>query len=533
MDLPKDVQSRIFATMRFSISDYLRGVKPWQRCFLIFLGGALGALALPPVSIPFFFFAGFAVFAVLLPEARSFKAAFGYGWLYALGYHLAGLYWISASLFVDIERYLWVLPFSLLALPAWLALLFAAGTAAAHPLRQKPVSHALALACTLFLSEMLRSWLLTGFPWNLFGNIWSDNLFMLQAASLTGAYGLTLLTLLAAASFALLLRSMQPAHLLLATGFAAILSGMALWGAWRLETTPVSFYPDVRLRIVQANIAQSDRRTEAQRVDAVRRNMALSTGGAEKPVTHLLWPETAAPFFLAHDDEAREVLSRIVPPGGVLITGAPGKEKGLPHYYNSLMVLDRAGSLTGIYDKSHLVPFGEYVPFRNILKTVPVAADVIGSGDFIPGPGPRTLRASGFPSFAPMICYEAIFSHQIVDRKDPPDVLLQITNDAWFGNTSGPYQHFAMARMRAVEEGLPLLRAANSGISAVTDPLGRITAMLPLNARGTLDVDVPKPLKDTFGTTTLYSKIGYWPFLVTALTILSGIVIKILFSKKP
>jgi apolipoprotein N-acyltransferase len=486
------------------------------RALLCLAGGLLGALALPPLSWPIFFFPGFILTVFYLRESKTFLQSFTFGFLYALGYHVAGLYWISASLFIDIARYIWVLPFSALALPCWLALLFALGSVAAHVFRKTPIRHALILAGTLFFSEAARGTLLTGFPWNFFGDIWSEALPLLQSVSLIGIYGLTFLTLLAGSLSSLLLRPFTRTGLALVILSWATLSGLALWGEVRLQQNPTAYNETVLIRMVQPGIPQAERRTYEQRQAALVRLAEISSEKTETAPTHLLWPETATPDFLNQRPGLRTMLSRLIPKGGALLTGAPKQveKEGAVFYSNSLFVLDDRGTILGNYDKHHLVPFGEFVPLRGILKAMPVATDVIGGrADFTPGPGPRTLRAPGFPSFSPLICYEAIFSGDILDRRDPPEILLQITNDAWFGNTSGPHQHFSHARLRAIEEGLPLLRAANSGISAVVDPLGRIVAKLPLGKTGFLDIHPPQRVSRS----TLFYHYGNWPIFVLIL----------------
>lgn len=481
----------------------------------------MGALALAPVSVPLFFFIGFAAFIACLRGAPTRRSAFFYSWLYALGFHVAGLYWISAALFTDIARYFWALPLALLALPSYLALLFAAAATLIHGARQQPLIHALLLAPLLFASELLRGWLFTGFPWNMFGYIWTGHDSILQSTSLIGIEGLTFLTLLAGCALSLVFAKPGKASLLLIILSWAALGGLSLWGIERLQATATYYYPDIHLRLVQPAITQAQRRTHALRVAAFNKTIALSMKAAEKPVTHILWAETASPFFLAQDESARAVLRPIIPKGGALITGMPARTE--PNvYYNSLAALDDQGAVVGVYDKAHLVPFGEFIPFRSTLKLMPLAADVISASDFYPGPGPKTVGAPGLPPFSPMICYEAIFSGRVIDAATDPTWLLQITNDAWFGTTSGPYQHLAMARVRAIEEGLPLVRVANAGISAVVDATGRITTSLKLNEEGVLDADLPMPLTEK----TLFSKTHGWPSrILAAICILAGLAL--------
>lgn len=473
-----------------------------RKALFSFACGLLSAFALPPLSWPILFIVGFGAFVGVLRSAGTAKQSFILSWCYAVGFHLAGLYWISASLFVDIARYIWVLPFSLLALPSYLALIFGAVSAALHGLRGKPILHAILLSVGLSLCEINRGWLMGGFPWNAYGYIWSDTLPVIQIVSVIGIYGLTLLTLLAATATSLLFIELKKSHLIFFAFISILLSCMALWGEHRLSTTAITYHDQALVRLVQPAIEQSERRTAQQRVAALSKIVSLSTEQSEKPITHLIWPETASPFFLNENAEARDALKRIIPKGGALLTGAPSRtfENDERKFYNSLIVMNDKGSVIGSYDKSHLVPFGEFVPLRSILQTVPVAVDVIGTADFTPGSGAKTLRAPGMPSFSTMICYEAIFTGQIVDETDRPELLLQITNDAWFGNTSGPYQHLAMARVRAIEEGIPLIRVANSGVSAVVDPLGRILQSLDLNQRGIIDTAIPNALPAPFFT---------------------------------
>jgi apolipoprotein N-acyltransferase len=482
----------------------------WLRVLFCFIGGALGALSLAPISWPVFFFIGFMPAAFYLRHADGLKHAFFYAFFYALGFHIAGLYWISASLFIDIARYIYVLPFSLVALPSWLALLFSLGGLAAHPFRHRPVFHAVFLALMIFITEVARGYLLTGFPWNLFGSIWADTLVMAQSTSLIGVYGLTLLTLLAASLSSLLFEKTTRAGLGLITLSWAVLSGLALWGDIRLSNYTTQYDDHVRLRLVQPGITQEERRSFEERMMSLGRLAQLSRQKSDTPPTHIIWAETAVPDYIALDADLRRALAKLVPQNGVLITGTPGKkvEGEQLSYSNSLAILNHDAAIVGWYDKHHLVPFGEFIPLRGLLKMMPVATDVIGArGDFSPGIGPRTLRTAGFPPFSPLICYEAIFSGHVTDKNDPPSLLLQITNDAWFGNTSGPYQHLAQARLRAIEEGLPLVRAANSGISTVIGPMGQSEAELPLGVTGELDARLPLKLSQP----TLFSQTGNTP----------------------
>jgi apolipoprotein N-acyltransferase len=295
-------------------------------------------------------------------------------------------------------------------------------------------------------------------------------------------------------------------------GLAAVGIGLAvlatIWvgGAIRLAGAIDGTVTGVRLRLVQANIDPANKGDPGQPEHILDRHLALTLdtpGFAE--VSHVIWPETATLFLLEREPEIRAQLAEAAPAGGALITGAPRGQPatGEPaRVWNSLAAIDRSGTVVGSFDKFHLVPFGEYVPVRSLLPFL--SKFTPGSMDFSAGPGPRTLRLPGLPPVGPLICYEAIFPDQVVDTSDRPAWLLNLTNDGWFGKSTGPYQHFVSARLRAVEEGLPLVRAANTGISGVIDSYGRVAAQSELGEMRVLDVALPRPLSHL----TPYARFG-------------------------
>jgi apolipoprotein N-acyltransferase len=254
------------------------------------------------------------------------------------------------------------------------------------------------------------------------------------------------------------------------------------------------------LRVVQPNIAQTLKWVPAERARNFERLLELTASPAASgaaPVTHVIWPETAVPFFLERDAGARQAMASVTPSGGGIITGAPRvrtEADGGNRFWNSLHAVDGSGAVVASYNKSHLVPFGEYMPLRGIL---PVGGIAAGATDFSSGPGPATLQVPGLPPFSPLICYEVIFPGAVKDSGNRPDWLLNVTNDAWYGNSAGPHQHFAISRVRAVEEGLPLVRSANTGISGIVDGYGRVTAYLALGERGIVDAGLPRALPIT------------------------------------
>jgi apolipoprotein N-acyltransferase len=280
---------------------------------------------------------------------------------------------------------------------------------------------------------------------------------------------------------------------------------MTVYGFVRLERTPTTFVEGVRLRIMQPNLQQDDKFRYSQKQQVMSRYIGLSdrasgpqsTGVGD--VTHLIWPESAFPFFLTREADALAQVAALLPDGVVLITGGIRAPEMVPtdaitRAYNSVYVIDHDGSVLSVYDKVHLVPFGEYLPFQDFLERLGLMQLTKVRGGFIPGDRRRTLEIPRAPNVLPLVCYEIIFPGEAVPRGERAGWMLNLTNDGWFGASHGPYQHFQQARLRAIEEGLPLVRAANTGISAVIDPLGRIVGSLPLGTEGVLDSMLPRPI---------------------------------------
>jgi apolipoprotein N-acyltransferase len=481
--------------------------------------GALVALALPPLNLwPCLL--GFAGLLHLLRHARRSRSALLLGWCFGFGHFLAGLYWIAIAFFTDAER------FGLLAIPA--VLLLCAGLALYPALAallvalhrwQSPSAGAVALALAWLLTEFMRSHLLFGgFPWNLIGYAFADWAGPSQLAAITGVWGLSLLAVLVGALPAALLEPRAPVRWQPAAAAGLILALIWLGGALRLADAGTPPVTDVRLRLVQANIPQSDKWQPELRARWFQRYLELSARPADRGPADgksvVIWPESAAPYPLDREPEARRLIARVVPPGGLLVTGGTrfDLESQPPRAWNSLFALDDHGRILALYDKHDLVPFGEFLPFRSVLGRLGLDKLTQGSIDFQRGPGRQTIALPGLPAFSPLICYEAIFPGGVVDPRARPAWLLNITNDAWFGRSSGPYQHLAMARMRALEEGLPLVRAANTGVSAVVDPWGRIEARLDLDQTGVLDAALPAPL----AVPPPFARFGLWPVAAIA-----------------
>jgi apolipoprotein N-acyltransferase len=290
---------------------------------------------------------------------------------------------------------------------------------------------------------------------------------------------------------------------------AAVLGLVWIGGALRLGDAEVSYVPDVKLRLVQGNVPQKDKWRPEMRNRWFGHHLDLTATDAGG-ISHVIWPESASSYPLDRVAEARALIARVVPPGGLLITGGErfDFDQDPPRAWNSLYVVDDAGEVRAQYDKHALVPFGEFMPLRDLLGRIGLSSLARGGLDFQPGAGRATIALPGLPPFSPLICYETIFSGQVIDPAARPAWLLNITNDGWFGHSSGPYQHLAMARMRAIEEGLPMVRAANTGISVVVDPWGREQARLGLSETGVLDAGLPEPLP-----ATIFGRARLWPLL--------------------
>ena len=493
----------------------------WKRRAIAFVSGALGALALPPFSL-------FALIAIPLtiavwlidgaqdrgsgrPLVASLRAAFGAGWWMGFGYFLAGLWWVGSALLVEADKFAWALPLAVVALPAALAVFPAAGFALARLLWSPGPLRIFALAFGLGVAEWARGLLFTGFPWNDLGMALGVNLALAQAASLVGLHGLTFLTIAIFAAPATLWRVSESRLNLTPTVVAALaLALIAAFGEFRLMAPASATLPGVKLRLIQPDVGQDDASFDPENKQAILRRYFDLSERATSPdrsgvrdVTHLIWPESAFPFILSRDPQALSDIVDFLGPGATLITGAARREdgNGPPRYFNSIEIVGRNGLSAQRYDKQHLVPFGEYVPFADLLERAHITQMVDIPGGFEAGSGRRILHVPGLPDAMPLICYEAIFPVELGDLlsgAERPGWLLNVTDDVWFGLTPGPYQHYAQARLRAIELGLPLVRDANSGISAVVDGLGREIAAAPLGVEGILDAELPVPLAPTW-----------------------------------
>ena len=511
--------------MMTGAATFLAGLRGAGRAVTAVILGALSVLAFAPVHAWPVLFLTFGALVWLLDGchaeharlAERLKTAATIGFCFGFGYFLAGLYWVAEAFLVEPWRHGWLLPFVMTALPGGMALFFAAAAAFAMLLWVPGPGRAFALAIAFFLAEFARGHVLTGLPWNLLGYSLLGSLPLMQLAALFGVYGLSLLAVLLFAAPATIF---APSLSGLAKGrgtfaLAALLLVLLVagygWGERRLQAAGLD-NTNIRLRVVQANIDQAEKWRPENSVEIFTDYLELTqSGGGLDGIAIVVWPETAVPFLLADDPEALAAIASVLPEETTLLVGSWRlvEERDAEgrfirnRAYNSVLVVDGEGRITGSYDKIHLVPLGEYLPFQDFLESLGMMQLTNVRGGFNVGQKPRLLTIPGAPPVTPLICYEIIFPQEITEAGTHPGWLLNLTNDAWFGSSAGPYQHFHQAQVRAVEQGLPVVRAANTGISAVIDPFGRVRAEIGLGEKGIIDADLPKA-----GPPTLFVQFG-------------------------
>ena len=468
--------------------------------------GAGSALALPPFHLIPLLLLTVPALLTLIGRAASARGAAAAGFWFGFGLNLVGLYWITEAILIEADRFWWLVPLAVPALSAVMAVFVAVACTAAWWARAGWPRVAV-LAGTWVLADLGRQFLATGFPWNPLGSVWAIpgvlGDVLLQPASVVGVHGMTLLTLLLAAAPSLGRRA--------AAIGATVLVLWAGFGLVRIRSAPQPA-TGVTLVLIQGAIPQGRKWDRAfvdttfrHYLELTREGVAAARSADPRARVIAIWPETASPFLLETDAGARTAIADAAGPETLVLAGSVRFDaQGRPR--NSLLALGTAGTLVAGYDKWHLVPFGEYQP-----DWLPLPIQIVPGGGFASGTGPMTLTLPGLPPAGPLICYEAIFPAQIVERAHRPDWLANVTNDAWFGNSSGPRQHLAAARMRAVEEGLPLARAANTGISAVYDARGHELGRLDMLVSGVLVRPLPGP-----GEATVAGRAGLLPSAVLA-----------------
>ena len=469
----------------------------WFRIVVAAVAGSLATLALPPIGAVPVLAVAVVVLVRLLDGVDGFRSALSTAFAFALAYFAAGLYWVAWSFLVPGPPVAYYGPAAVLLLAMLLACFLALPVAAAAVATRPGTARAFGVAAALALGDWLRGHLLTGFPWNLFGHAWSQVPGVEQTASVVGVYGLGFATLIVCALFSM--RNWRAwAGACLAVALAAA------WGHWRMSAPAVWDAPrGPLLRLVQPNVPQREKWLPENREEILRGMIALGEPEGAPLPDAVIWPETAVPLVLTPDSGLLAALGRRVASRDGLVLGVPLRERG--GQFNSVVAIDREGRTVARHDKAHLVPFGEYVPLRRFLGPLKLTT---GRRDFTPGPGLTTMSAGGVPPFSALVCYEVIFPGEVVGPGDRPGWLLNLTNDAWYGETTGPHQHFENARMRSVETGLPLVRVANTGVSGVADGVGRVVGRLGLGQRGHLDIRLPPALPPP-----PYARFGDRPFL--------------------
>jgi apolipoprotein N-acyltransferase len=497
------------------VGAWISGLTGWRRLLFAFAMGAASATAFAPLEFFPALLLGYGALVLLMDGAERCKtplrrAALA-GWAFCFGQFLVGWHWIGYAFLVDPSNHLWQMPFALVSLTAGLALYGALACGLAAVFWRKGTARLFIFAVAMAGAEWLRGHLFTGFPWNLSAYGWGLSLELLQSASLMGAYGLSFLTILLGASLADSFNGHWRAPLCMVLLFAGLWS----FGVYRLANTPMADVPGVELRLVQPDIPQAEKYVRRLTVRNWLRLIDLSARPGKPSI--IIWPEAATGLVVvAREPGALEEIGLFTARGQTIITGSDrvAPDGARLTAYNSLYLFGPHGALPEVYDKFHLVPFGEYVPFAGILNSIGITQLTVGGG-FSSGDHPHLLRAEGAPPVSPLICYEVIFPHEVTDAHAPrPGWFVNITDDSWFGPWAGPEQHFLTARVRAIEEGLPIVRDANTGITGVIDGNGRVRAELGLNRLGIVDATLPAALRPTF-----YARFGdliFLLFLVTA-----------------
>jgi apolipoprotein N-acyltransferase len=534
MSKAADITGRGFVLLERT-AIWLQALSGWKRLGVAFAAGLFSVAAQAPLHL-------FAILLITLPTVvwlldgtddpsksnwKPARAAAAIGWWFGFGYFLGGLYWIGEAFLVEAEMFGWLLPFAVTGLPAGLALFTAAAFASARFFWAPGYRRTLSLAIAWAIAEWLRGHILTGFPWNLVGHVVTVSDALMQSTALLGVYGATLLILAAFLTIATYDprrraprtdRGIRELGVWRPTAIAfAVLGLVWLGGAVRLMASQDAWVEGVTLRLVQPNIPQREKWKPENRQEIVGQFLRMSDAPLENggQPTHIVWPESALPFLVDREPVLRSAISRVLAPGGILLLGsvrsepdANRQDRELGRFFNSLHIVGPDGEIRATYDKAHLVPFGEYLPLQSVLEAIGLRQLTQLRGGYQSGPGPQTLAVPGAPAVSPLICYEIIFADGVVGA-ERPGWMVNVTNDGWFGSSAGPYQHLAQARLRAVEQGLPVARAANTGISAMIDPFGRLLETIALNREGAIDTRLPQALSPT-----LYARMGDWTFFV-------------------
>ena len=461
--------------------------------------GCLAALGQAPWSIWLITLCAFFLSFLLAQKCVNFKSASSVGFFTGLGYFTVSLFWITEPFLLEGSSQVWVAPFALLAMSSGLSLFWLLAYGLSVSLRYRGDS-ILSLIVLLTTAELIRTKVFSGFPWSLIGYVWSDHPIS-QLSAVVGPHGLTMITLLIA-GLPLVLKPYKVIRI--------ILPSFLLVGSWGYGYLILQI-PDAPptgkiVRLIQPNAPQN-LKWDTEMVPVFwQRQLNFTKKPSTEPLDLIVWPETSVPFLLRESKESLKNIS-IAASGVPVIIGANDRVKG--GIRNALALVGPEGRLLTTYHKKHLVPFGEYIPFGEMLSTWGVRGLATRDGaDYVAGTGERLLEIPKIGRVIPLICYELIFPRN-VRSKNRARLILQITNDAWFGNFSGPFQHLAQAKLRAIEQGLPLIRVANTGISAVLNSRGEVVVKTSLNEATYIDANIPSPRSKT-----IYAKFADWPMII-------------------
>lgn len=472
--------------------NFIAGLSGWQRYLAAFAGGVFLVSAMPPLGFLPAVFISIPVLMLLVATAPSARHALMMGWVFGCGYFMVGLYWLAIAFKAFFSHAMWLLPVAVIGIPAYLALTYAAAALLAFPFRRARSHFAMMFAMLLFFAEYVRGHFVMNFPWNLIGYSWHHVLPMLQFTAWYGIYGLTMMTLIWAATPLMTRRAAMMSMFLLFF--------IAGFGVMRLHLHPTVETPHM-VRIVQPNITQAEKEDAKNKHDIFQRHLRLSATQTDhdSKIRYVVWPETAIDIFTPDEKRDLDRITLSLPENAVGLVGVNRMgTDGRPGPRNSLLALHpRARGPIAEHDKFILAPWGEYIPYAHLLGQTPFGKYMASIQSLTPGHGPSTLKlGKDLPAFSPIICFEATFAGRMKDqRRGQPDFLLFITNDAWSMGSPGPAQHFGFARVRAIEEGVPIVRAANTGISGIIDPYGRILQTLPLDTDGVLDAPLPERIE--------------------------------------
>ena len=501
----------------------LRG---WRRRGVSFASGVAAALALAPFYFLPLLALSFTILIILLDGAaeakRPIRTAAMIGWFFGFGYFLVGLYWLGFAFLVQADQFAWMIPFAVSGMPAFLAFFYASACALAVAFWRQGWRRGVVFALSLMIFEYARGHILTGLPWNLPGQALAGTAVGAQTAAIWGAYGLSLAAALLALAPAMTIgrHGARWRGTLIMAGGTAVLFAV---GALRLAMIGPDTHANTHVRIVQPSIAQTEKIDPQFWWRNFERHLDLSKGiEASDAQVFVIWPENGVPV-IDEVDEALSELSAALPDNATLIAGSVRREEdaqGTQRFFNSIAFVEptpEGRRAVAHYDKHHLVPFGEYLPLKGVLRALGLSQLAPFEDGFTPGAGPQAFSFRG-PAFAPLICYEAIFPGAMYPKGRRPEWLVTVTNDAWYGDTSGPRQHLDQARLRSIETGLPMARAANTGISALIDARGVYVSRLPLYETGAIDAPLPKPLKGT-----IYAAVGdsFFILMVLALAVVA------------